>query len=318
MIYENQLARILILLSTYNGEQYIAEQLDSLLCQTYQSMDIIVRDDGSTDNTLAILKDYEQKYENIKIISGQNIGCALSFWELLLYARHHEDYYDYYAFCDQDDVWQKDKLSCAVERIKQTDNDTPCLYCSNLKVTDKNLRVIGMKRKDIPETTNKAKSLVESFATGCTMVFNKPLLERATSYPVKNLHLHDLWLFHTCMFFGHIVYDPKAHILYRQHGDNEVGSKSTFMQKQRSRIRSFKTLWSQHFRETEARELLNAYSDHLSDADKKVITFVATFRQKPQFRIAWLLGTKPTPKGLRMTHTIDNMFLKARILLGVV
>lgn len=305
-------------MSTYNGEQYIGEQLNSLLSQTYKAIDIIIRDDGSTDSTVAILKDYEQKHENIKIICGQNIGCARSFWDLLQYACLHKENDEYYAFCDQDDVWLNEKVSTAVERLEQAEKGVPCLYCSNLKVTDKNLNVIGMKRKGIPDTTNKAKALVESFATGCTMVFNKPLLERATSYNVKNLHLHDLWLFHTCMFFGCIVYDPEAHILYRQHGDNEVGSKSTFIQKQRSRIRSLKTLWSQHFRETEAKELLNAYGDHLSDTDKNLITFVASFRQKPQYRIAWLIGIKPAPKGLRMTHTVDNLFLKARILLGVV
>lgn len=310
--------RVLILLSTYDGEKYIAEQIDSLLCQSYKSIDVAIRDDGSKDGTLAILSDYEQKHNCITVIRGENVGCARSFWNLLLYAKDQNGTYDYFAFCDQDDYWLNDKIAIAIEHLEQGNYDGASLYCSNLTCTDAQLNKVGLKRNDLPDLENKVKSLVESFATGCTMVFNKALLDLATSHHVQRLHLHDLWMFHTCMFLGKIIYDPLPHILYRQHGKNEIGSKSTFSQSLRSKLKSFRTLSNQHFREIEAQELLKAYKQYLSPADIQLISFVAGYRQHILHRLCWFLNMRPAPKGLSMTHIVDNFFLKIRILLGKV
>lgn len=310
--------RVLILLSTYDGEEYVAEQIDSLLCQSYKSIDIVIRDDGSKDGTLTILSNYEQKHHCITVIRGDNVGCARSFWNLLVYAKTQSGIYDYFAFCDQDDYWLDDKISIAVEHIEKYDHDGACLYCSNLTYTDANLNKMGQKYTALPNTGDKAKSLVESFGTGCTMVFNKALLELATSHHVQRLHLHDLWMFHTSMFLGKIIYDPLPHILYRQHGKNEIGAKSTFSQRLYSKMKSLRTLSNQHFREIEAQELLNAYKCYLSPADIQLISFVAGYRTRILYRLCWFLNIRPAPKGLSMTRTVDNFFLKIRILLGKV
>lgn len=315
---EKDIKRVLVLLSSYQGERYIAEQLDSLLGQSYQALDIVVRDDCSTDATRSILHDYEQKSGHITVIEGDNVGCARSFWLLLQYAKAHLEDYAYFAFCDQDDYWLEDKVSRAVAQLEQAQEEGPCLYCSNLTYTDAELHTLGLKRQGLPETTNKAKSLVESFATGCTMVFNRALLQVATSYDVQRLHLHDLWLFHSCMFLGKIIYDPQPYILYRQHRNNEIGAKSTFIQRLHSKMKSFKTLKTQHFREIEAQELLKAYDTLLSVDDRKLISFVATYRQHWWLRLSWLLGLPHAPKGIRMTRATDQFFLMIRILIGKV
>lgn len=315
-INDNGNKRVLILLSTYNGEQYLAEQLDSLLSQTYKAIDIAIRNDGSTDNTLSILSEYQKKNPRITVMNEENVGCARSFWNLLMYAKEKKDDYTWFAFCDQDDYWMEDKVAVAVNHLEQAEATGPCLYCSNLTYTDEKLNTLGLKRKYLPQTDNKAKALVESFSTGCTMVFNKALLEQATASSIENLHLHDLWVFHTCMFFGKIIYDPHPHILYRQHGNNEIGSKTTLSQQLHSKQKSIKTLRHQHVRETEARELLQAYGPQLSEEDRFLISFVATYRQHLKYRLSWLLGIRPAPKGLRMTSMIPNLFLKTRVLFG--
>ena len=311
---------VLIMLSSYNGEAYIRQQLDSILSQTYQGLDIVVRDDGSTDNTCVILSEYEKKYDNITVIYGENIGCAMSFWKLLEYAVHKRSIYSYYAFCDQDDYWMEQKIASAVDKLKKEalSEKKAMLYCSNLKIADRKLNIIGSMRNNLPEVNNKAKSLVESFATGCTMVFNRQLLELATYYQVQHLAVHDLWIFHTCMFLGKIVYDPNAYILYRQHGNNAIGSKTSLSQRLQSKLKSIKNIGNQHFREEEAKELIRAYSSQLSSEDLRLISILATYRHRLFYRIGWLLSILPETKGMRMTSRKDNFFLKIRILFGKV
>lgn len=317
-MHKNSNTRVLVMVSSYNGEAFVAQQIDSILNQTYQNIDIVVRDDGSSDGTPAILAKYEKENGNITVLTGENQGCTRSFWELLQYARQKKDFYAYFAFCDQDDVWLEDKIAVATDCLTKTDPSQPHMYCSNLILTDARLNRTGTMRTGIPEVGNKAKALVESFATGCTFVFNRQVLELATSYTAQVPPLHDLWIFHTCMFLGHIHYDPTPHILYRQHGNNEIGAKSTFSQRLRSKMKSVKTLRHQHFREMEARELLKAYGRLLSKEDYALINAVATYRNRPLCRLGWFFNLLPVARNIKMTRFTDNFFLKLRILIGKV
>ena len=131
--------KINVLLSTYNGELYIAEQLDSLLRQTViDNMKIIIRDDGSTDSTLKIIEEYKSKNSNIIFYRGENLKPAKSFWHLL----QNCDEADYFAFCDQDDVWDEDKLEVAINQLKEHD-DVPALYFSDARVVDSELNLLS-------------------------------------------------------------------------------------------------------------------------------------------------------------------------------
>ncbi len=113
--------KLIVLLSTYNGEKYLAKQLDSLLEQELSPDKIIIRDDGSNDGTLSIIKDYAEQNKIIEYYCGENKGPAGSFWDLICNCEKA----DYYALCDQDDYWFKDKLKVAVETIEKEDNNIP-------------------------------------------------------------------------------------------------------------------------------------------------------------------------------------------------
>ena len=128
---------VLIMMSTYNGEKYVSEQIESILAQQHVDITLAIRDDGSNDTTLHILNDYAAKHPNISVTAGDNIGYAASFWTLLMQA---DTSYDYYAFADQDDLWDANKIAAAIFAIKKTDNPLT-LYTSALRVVDENLTI---------------------------------------------------------------------------------------------------------------------------------------------------------------------------------
>lgn len=163
--------KVQIFLSTYNGERYLKAQIDSLLNQQDVEVGILVRDDGSTDRTCEILKQYEEQGK-LQFYKGCNLGYAESFLDLI----KQDVYADYYAFCDQDDVWLSTKLICAVQKINDESHDLekPLLYASALQRVDKNLN-----RLSIQNFRNLKLSLGAEFTrhrlAGCSFVFNNTL-----------------------------------------------------------------------------------------------------------------------------------------------
>ena len=304
---------VYILLSTYNGEQYLRPLLESVLQQEGVHPHLIIRDDGSTDHTLSILEEYRR---HITLVKGKNIGSTQSFMWLLAFVKEHIKEPAYYAFADQDDVWEKDKLREAVKRLRHMDENKPCLYCSNLKITDENLSFIKYMNTSKADVTNKARSLVESFATGCTMVFNRKALELSCQAKPHDVILHDLWLFHTCMFLGQVIYDPNAHILYRQHKHNQIGANATTNAFIKNKWKSIRSIRSQHFREQEARLLYQSYQDQLNKNDKAMLNVLIHYRQAWASRLRWLWGIGEPYRSIRMSSKKANLVLSIRILIG--
>lgn len=132
--------KVAILMSTYNGSRYLSEQIDSILCQEGADVTLYIRDDGSSDQTIDIIKKYAKKYQNIILTTGQNVGVGNSFMQLVYDC---PDDFDYYAFSDQDDIWLKEKLKVAIDNIKQ--KDTPTLYASNQMLVDENGKQISLR-----------------------------------------------------------------------------------------------------------------------------------------------------------------------------
>lgn len=307
---------ILILLSTYNGEKYIKEQIESLLAQSIVKVEILIRDDGSTDNTILILKNIESENSLVKVEYGKNVGCAESYRYLLNMAFKNNKRYDYYAFSDQDDVWLPNKLLSACERLKKKSNNIPLLYCSNLKVVDANLNVMGMKYAPDIKLVTKGESLVCSMATGCTMVFNHRTLEIFNLFPPKHMVIHDLWILHTCLFLGKVFYDSNAYILYRQHGHNVIGAKMTIGSQIKVKWRSIIHLFSEHENEEEAKELIKCYSSILSSDDMKLIRVLADYKKSWKYWWRLLVGGDKFAKEIhRQRH---NWLFKIRVFLGCV
>lgn len=211
--------RVLVLMSTWNGADYIEDQLQSILNQSFDGrIDILIRDDGSQDATLKLLGKYLS--DHVTLIRGVNIGAKASFFELIKIAGSSRA--DYYALADQDDIWLPDKISRAVYHLPE---GRPALYCSALQLVDKRLHPMAMYQH--PGDRTFISSLLSNYVTGCTCVFNKSLLD-VVRFPVNasRVVMHDWWMACVASACGVVHYDMHSSILYRQHGANQVGIKT--------------------------------------------------------------------------------------------
>lgn len=215
--------RVLIMLSTYNGHKYLREQLDSLYQQKDIDFHILVRDDGSKDNTVEILKDYQHKYGKMTIYADENMGATMSFHTLMSYAYKDFSNFDFYAFSDQDDVWLEDKLYTATEQLYTNNGD---LYYCNAIVTDADLNKISYL--GCKQDLNLQYLMFRQPALGCTQVMTKQYFTFCTElfkdYVEKTpplIELHDVWTMWISQMTGaNVIADDDAHMLYRQHGNN--------------------------------------------------------------------------------------------------
>lgn len=211
--------KITVLMSTYNGEKFLREQIDSILNQQNVELVLLIRDDGSSDKTIEIIEEYEKKDARVSHYVGENVGPGRSFFDLIKNAPES----DYYAFCDQDDVWDSDKLASAVDFLQPLDESKPNLYYSNLRLVDGNLIFIRNAHEKPIDEEKKYSALARNVLTGCTAVFNNNAKNLLRNHLPNINILHDGWLYLICKLFGNVVYDFTPHISYRQHGGNVVG-----------------------------------------------------------------------------------------------
>lgn len=257
------MTRVQVLMSTYNGERYLEEQLESLFKQKDVEVDLLVRDDGSTDSTLEILKKYKEK-GLLDYYTGENLKPARSFMSLV----KHAGGADYYAFCDQDDVWEEDKLSAAVHILEK--HTEPALYMSAAKIVDQDLKLIEIH--EIPTYNTLENAMIKNETIGCTMVFNDALLKVIQRYEPKFIKMHDSWITRVAHSIGAYVYvDEHAYIKYRQHEDNVLGMKEPKVKKILGQIH---TAFFDHvrIRQNIANELLNGYMDMMTPHALELIT----------------------------------------------
>ena len=212
---------ITVLMSTYNGEKYILEQLKSLEKQKGVLINLFIRDDGSTDNTVNIIKEYKTDKIKIKLICGENIGVRDSSVWLIKNCQYKTEYY---AFCDQDDYWLEENLISAIKIMDKDKEKIPKLYYSNIFVTDENLNIITKSNYNKVKDTLPV-ALANNPATGCTVVFNRELLEKVVFPENYKIRMHDWWMYKVCICIGGKIYkDKNSYIYYRQHGNNAVGA----------------------------------------------------------------------------------------------
>lgn len=257
-----------ILLATYNGEKYIKEQLDSLFSQTYEDFKILVRDDVSTDDTVLIVKKFESIYPNkIKLIQDEfgKLGSGKSFMKLLEYSDS-----EYIMFCDQDDVWLRDKIELSLNKLKEIEKeseyDIPLLVFTDLHVVDERLNLIENSfwnyQKLIPNTAKDWKKLVaQNVITGCTIMINKQA--KVVSLPfVLDIMIHDQWIGVNVAKYGKIEYIKNKTILYRQHSNNVAGAYSYGFYYVKTKFRdimkiiNYQVKASKHFREVSVIEIM--------------------------------------------------------------
>ena len=222
-----------IIISVYNGEKYLEDQLNSIFSQTYQNFKIIIRNNGSTDNTELIINTYKKLYPNKIFIDPskeQILPLYLSFSSLLKYSSSK-----YLMFSDADDVWLNFKIMKSLDEIKKLENiynpETPCLVFTDLIIVDKNLNLISKSMfhfQSLKPNRMKINYLLsQDIACGNTFIFNRALLNLI--YPIPfGAGMHDIWTSLVAVTLGKVSYLNQSTILYRQHENNICGSNSQY------------------------------------------------------------------------------------------
>lgn len=302
--------KILVLLSSYCGEKYIAEQLDSILSQKNVDLKIICRDDCSKDSTCDIIKKYAENYpQKIELIEGDNLGFALSFTELLKFGYERYPDIQYFAFADQDDVWLPDKLSRAINFIRLESDDIPVAYCSNTKLVDEHLTQLGFGWNPKTVKITRERALVQSYATGCTMVFNRKAARLYVENQPKEIKVHDFLMYQICIFLGKVIWDSESRILYRQHSSNQIGQPSA-IGRMKKRLQGH---YKEHVLERQNRNFFDAFNHLLSQEDKCLIQHFINYRKSLNSKLNLLFNRK-----ICYTSFEKDFFYRLKILLGSV
>lgn len=236
-----------ILLASYNGGKYIEEQIKSVLKQTFKDWRLIIRDDGSNDNTTEIIEKYVKLYpKSIVYVKDEEkrLGCCKNFFRLLEYVSA-----DYIMFCDQDDFWFDNKIEKTLKKMRETEKSyglSPILVHTDLKVADNRLKVICdsfFKYQGLDKNIFSINRLLcQNSVTGCTVMINKELLKLVMKGKNGDMLVHDWWIALIAAVFGHIVFLNETTIYYRQHNFNQIGArKKRFSRIFDAKDRMFKT-----------------------------------------------------------------------------
>jgi glycosyltransferase involved in cell wall biosynthesis len=259
--------RIAVLLSTYNGAEFLDAQLESLAAQDGVEVEVFARDDGSTDATCEILGRWADRWPALAgLRSGPNFRPAMSFLTLLASA---PEGFDGYAFCDQDDVWPRDKLARAAKALAARLADQPALYCARAMCVDAALNPIGPA--PLKDKGDFEHLVFENIAFGATVVMNAAARRLVKARPPRTgVIMHDWWCALATSAFGAVVYDPQISLLYRQHGGNEIGQRSGRLAEIRRQARIFfrdpGRFWPIH---AQAAEFLRLWGEDLAPARRR-------------------------------------------------
>ena len=263
--------KVKVLLSAYNGEKCIEQQIDSILGQNFQNIELYVRDDGSSDKTVQLVEKYEET-GRVHLEKGENVGFIKSFFWLV----ENSGDADYYAFSDQDDVWLPDKINMAIQLLEKEDAEKPVLYFSNYDFYDGELNFIGHQKAGnrCPTFRN---ALVDCMPLGFNSVFNKETCNQMRAHIPEHSCGHDWWTYLVCQGLGKVIYDERVTVKYRRHGNNVSAGGMSFFKFQVWRFKKF--FLGNYF--TNIREMLREYEENyhemLTPEDRRLL---ALFTQK--------------------------------------
>lgn len=205
--------KIDILMATYNGEKYLSEQINSIISQTYKEWNLLIRDDGSSDNTFEILTEYEKKDNRIKIMKDEkgNLGTVKNFEELLKVSNS-----ELIMFSDQDDVWKKDKIEVMIKYINDFD-----LVISDAVITNERLEPQHNSLFSVVNSRNGImKNIIKNTYYGCCMLFKRKILEKALPFAKTKEIGHDLWIGLVSEKYYKVKFINEKLIYFRRHSNN--------------------------------------------------------------------------------------------------
>ncbi|MFT8982492.1 glycosyltransferase [Oenococcus sp.] len=309
-----KMKKINVLMSTYNGEDYLKTQIDSILDQRGVEVFLTIRDDGSVDKTIDILRDYAE-LNNVEVIKGNNIGFKESFLTLLYELRKPN--FDFYAFSDQDDFWLPQKLKKSVNMIDVSEE--PTLYIGNRIVADGQLKSLGYCVYDqyppYDWHASHISRIIDFRGAGCTEMWNAEgqlLLERYRPHDIP----HDEWVTAVFTCLGQIFFDNDAYLLYRRH-QHTVTVTATKKQRRSILGKARKTIsilaekkLSQNV-DLRCKYLLDGYSRMLSEEDRKYLTYLARYRGRILVKLKLLLSGqfKVTSKDAPITYKVQKVLM---------
>jgi len=262
--------KVAILLCTFQGQYFLAEQLDSYTAQTYSNWQVWVSDDGSTDNTQSILQAYQNKWplNRLSIHAGPVSGFAANFLSITCRQNIRADYY---AYSDQDDIWEADKLARAVDWLETIPHHIPAIYCSRTRLVDAQNNEIVMSPL-FSKPASFANALMQNMGGGNTMVFNHAARALLCKAGEKiTVISHDWWAYLVVTGCGgKVFYDPIPGVRYRQHGHNLVGTNATLA----GRFKRLRMLWEGHFRRCNDRNIaeLHTLQHQLTPENRLMLT----------------------------------------------
>ncbi|HFI0143654.1 TPA: glycosyltransferase family 2 protein [Streptococcus suis] len=274
--------KVNILMSTYNGQQFLAEQIRSIQDQTYTDWTLLVRDDGSSDKTREILQDFASQDSRIRLIDVEetkNLGVIKSFHRLV-----HYEQADYYFFSDQDDVWLPDKLAVSLQEAQSYPTDQPLMVYMDLTVVDQDLQVMTesmIRSQSHHANTQLVQELTENTVTGGVAMINHSLASLWTK--TEDIIMHDWYLALLASAFGKLVFIDKAGELYRQHADNVLGAR-TLSKRLKKWIRPhvlFRVYWDLIKNSQKQASLLLELP--LSPSDRELVEAFVSILDKPMF-----------------------------------
>lgn len=262
-----------VLLATYEGAQFLPEQLDSIERQSYPHLHVIARDDGSKDQSLNLLKN--RPFECID--SDKNLGCKRNFSKLLEHAQA-----PYICFSDQDDVWLSHKVEESLQAMQKAEKSlpvgTPVLVHTDLVVVDQSLQEVSPSFWNYAglnphEHATFNRLLVQNCVTGCAMMINRPLADLTSSIP-QEAKMHDWWLALVAAAFGKIVAINRPSILYRQHAHNAIGAQKSGLTKAFERFWSGNLTQARIDRKKQAETFFSRFQNRLTEEQKNVLITV--------------------------------------------
>ncbi|MEG3311658.1 glycosyltransferase family 2 protein [Streptococcus sp. SS-4456] len=272
--------KVNILMSTYNGQQFLAEQIRSIQEQTFSDWTLLIRDDGSSDQTKDLLQDFARQDSRIRLIDVEeqnNLGVIKSFHRLVQYEKA-----DYYFFSDQDDVWLPDKLEVSLQEARLYPTDQPLMVYMDLTVVNQDLQVMTesmIRSQSHHANTELVQELTENTVTGGVAMINHTLAELWSE--TEDILMHDWYLALLASALGKLVFIDKPGELYRQHADNVLGAR-TLSKRFKKWIRPhilFKVYWALiKNSQNQASFLLDK---PLSPADRELVQAFVTIMDKP-------------------------------------